>query len=87
MTHAPSLDQLRIERLMLLCQEVERSLRTAANTRTNAAEALNLLKYAEAQATRLCADVDKFLSLAPRLKQKSGQIRKRRHRRPGTEEA
>ena len=87
MTYAASLDQRRIDRLVVLCQELERSLRTAADTRTNAAEALNSLKYAEAQATRLCADVDKFLALAPRLKQKSGQIRKRRDRRSGTEEA
>ena len=87
MTESRSPDQLRVERLVALCRNIEREVKNAANMRVKAADAFDLLKYAEDQSTRLCPEVDKFLSMAPRLKRRSGQIRTRQGRRAEKKDA
>ena len=59
----------------------------AGGQTAKAADAFDLLKYAEDQSTRLCPEVDKFLSMAPRLKRRSGQIRTRQGRRAEKKDA
>jgi hypothetical protein len=86
MTESQSPDQLRVERLAALCRDIEREVKNAANTRAKAADAFELLKYAQDQSTQLCPEVDKFLSMAPRLKRRS-EIRTRQGRRARKKEA
>ena len=87
MTESRTPDQLRVERLAALCRDIEREVNNAANMRAKAADAFELLKYSEDQSTRLCPEVDKFLSMAPRLKRRSEEIRTRQGRRARKKEA
>jgi hypothetical protein len=66
-----------VERISALCRDVERAIKAATESRAGAADALALLRDAQAKSTRLCEEVD---SLLPPVKPPAARTKRTRRR-------